>query len=140
MVDSKQQLLYNIHMNEYNYRYVIESVLPRTKKANLIDQFMERYESPKWRRLLDSKLNTTQQMQILQHLADVDVFSGMKTSQERSIWNVYCFANWGEYWFDQAEVDAHGYIKYKDIGYEPIMYSEHELDQCEPEYQEYNGE
>ena len=78
----------------YNYKHVVESVLPRTKKQILIDAFMERYESPTWKQILDSKIDLTEQANMLQALVNTAVFSNMNFSTESRIWNVYCFANW----------------------------------------------
>jgi hypothetical protein len=121
-------------MNEYNYRYVTESILPRTNPQVLIDAFVQRYEDPKWKLLLDSKLNALSQVQILEFLTKIPVYSGLRFNQQRAIWNAYCFAHWGEYWFKNAVIDDYGFIKYKDIGYEPRVLEEWQIDQVEPQY------
>ena len=120
----------------YNYKHVVESVLPRTKKQILIDAFMERYESPTWKHILDSKIDLTEQANMLQALVNTAVFSNMNFSTESRIWNVYCFANWDRYLLMQSEVDQYGRIKYKDIGYVRPVLSEWDIDQQEPLYKE----
>ena len=120
-------------MNEYNYKYTTESILPRTLPRDLKKAFADRYSTSYWKQVIDTKISKSEQYMLLETLVKLDQYYKLTFAQQRRIWNAHCIARWSRSILIASTVDDYGFIKYKDMGYEPKQREEWEIDCEEPQ-------
>jgi hypothetical protein len=120
-------------MTLYNYKYVIENILPvmtPSQRAAFGSDFATALASwdpsmnPPWAPLAHLVPTRDIFFNILQDVtyfvSKPYLFKNMP-QKHRNLWNAYCLTYWGYDKLKQCVVDQWGYIKWKDIGYEPTL-------------------
>lgn len=111
-----------MNRNIYNYKWVNEQILPLIDRVQFADDFYIAIEQKQSyvSKFLGDEFNQT--------LTDVIYYRDTSRSYRhvpekkyRRLWNAYCFTYWDKWHLNQADIDQWGYIKYKDIGYEPKL-------------------
>lgn len=106
----------------HNYKYVTEYVLPIIDRNRFAYEFAIAIEQKQSLaiKILGDDFNQT--------LTDVIYYRDTSRSYKnipdykyKRLWNAYCFTYWSEWDLQQSTIDQWGYIKWKDIGYEPKL-------------------
>lgn len=112
------------HMNKdiYNYKYVTEYKLPIIDRTQFALDFAHAIESKSLlvKKLLGDNLN--------QVITDVIYYrdtqrrwKNIPQQKHQRLWNAYCITYWPFKELSKVSIDQWGYIKWKDIGYEPAI-------------------
>ncbi len=112
----------NMNRNIYNYKWVNEQVLPLINRDQFAHDFAIAIEQKQFlvKDVLGNDLN--------QIITDViyykDTFRSYKNipnQKYQRLWNAFCFTYWSNDELAKSIIDEWGYIKWKDIGYEPTQ-------------------
>lgn len=75
------------------------------------------------------------------------LYKDIPDQKYKRLWNAFCFTYWSNWHLDQSVIDPQGYVKWRDMGYEPPMISSAEdayslsekLSSSEPSYFKFDG-
>jgi hypothetical protein len=106
----------------YNYKYVTEYVLPVIDRNRFAYDFAIAVEQ---KQLLASKIlgdNFNQTLTDVIYYRDTSrSYKNIPQQKYKRLWNAYCFTYWNQWDLQQSTIDEWGYIKWKDIRYEPKL-------------------
>jgi hypothetical protein len=113
----------NMNRNIYNYKWVNEQILPVINRTEFAHDFAISIEQKQSLvvKLLGDKFNQTL-TDVIYYRDSVRLYKDIPHQKYQRLWNAFCFTYWDYKYLSQAEVDQWGYIKYKDIGYEPTLF------------------
>lgn len=111
-----------MNRNIYNYRHVTEMVLPFCNRDQFASDFAVAIEQQPHvvSKLLGNRLNQTI-TDVIYYRDTARRYKNVPPQKYQRLWNAYCVAYWRPQSLAQATVDEWGYIKWKDIGYEPKL-------------------
>lgn len=128
-VDRSLDLLYYVHMNKniYNYKHVTEFILPVIDRVQFADDFyVALHQKPSYvKKFLGDKLN--QVITDVVYYKNTDkLYRNIPHLKYQRLWNAFCLTYWPNWTLNQSEIDQWGYIKWRDIGYQPNIITSYE--------------
>lgn len=109
-----------MNINIYNYINVHEQLLPVIDRNQFAYDFaiaIEQKQSyiPKF---LSDDFNQTL-TDVIYYRDTARLYKNIPYQKYKRLWNAFCFTYWSNWHLDQSVIDQWGYIKWRDIGYEP---------------------
>lgn len=112
----------NMNRNIYNYKYVTEYVLPVIDRNKFANDFAIALDQKQFlvKDILGNDLNQIL-TDVIYYRDTSRSYKNLPNQKYQRLWNAFCFTYWSNWHLDQSTVDQWGYIKWKDIGYEPAL-------------------
>jgi hypothetical protein len=111
-----------MNRNIHNYKWVNEQVLPFIDRNQFAYDFAVAIEQKQSyvNKFLGDTFNQTL-TDVIYYRDTARLYKDIPQQKYKRLWNAYCFTYWSKWDLDQSVIDECGYIKWKDIGYEPTL-------------------
>ena len=111
--------------NIYNYRHVNDLILPFVDRSAFCMDMHHKLTNPAVMTAVVKLLGTNNLNQIMTDVIyyanTARTYKNIPHYKKPRLWNAYCITYWELNIIQAATVDKWGYVKYKDIGYEPVL-------------------
>lgn len=106
----------------YNYKWVNEQVIPVIDRNKFAYDFAIAVEQKQSfiNKIFGNNLNQTL-TDVIYYRESNRLYRDIPKQKYQRLWNAYCFTYWEYKYLKHAEIDQWGYIKWRDIGYEPKL-------------------
>ena len=109
-----------MNRNIYNYKWVNEQVLPLIDRNQFAHDFTIALEQKQSfiKKIFGDNFNQTL-TDVVYYCESARLYKDIPQQKYKRLWNAFCFTYWDIKYFNYIEVDEWGYVKWRDIGYEP---------------------
>jgi hypothetical protein len=109
-----------MNRNIYNYKWVNEQILPVIDRHQFAHDFTIAIEQKQSyiNKIFGDNFNQTL-TDVVYYCDSARLYKDIPQQKYKRLWNAYCFTYWEYRDLSRAEIDEWGYIKWKDIEYEP---------------------
>lgn len=111
-----------MNRNIYNYKWVNEQILPVIDRNCFANDFAIAIEQKQSfiKKIFGDQFNQTL-TDVIYYRDTARLYKHIPQQKYKRLWNAYCFTYWNAVILSRAEIDDWGYVKYRDIGYEPTL-------------------
>ena len=111
-----------MNRNIHNYKWVNEQVLPLINRDQFAHDFAIAIEQKQSyvNKFLGDTFNQTL-TDVIYYRDTARLYKDIPHQKYKRLWNAYCSTYWSKWHLDQSVIDEWGYIKWKDMGYEPTL-------------------
>jgi len=111
-----------MNRNIYNYKWVNEQLLPVIDRNKFALDFANEIAKKQSIvvKLLGDNFNQTL-TDVIYYRDTAKLYKDIPHQKYSRLWNAFCCTYWDYQYLKLAQLDTWGYIKYKDMGYEPTV-------------------